>query len=107
PMCFKVEGDPERNLYDGLEELCRAASRAISDGASILILSDRNLDERHAAIPSLLATGAVHHHLVREGTRARVGLVGESSEPREVGHLALLLAYGAVAVNPYLAFETI
>jgi glutamate synthase (NADPH/NADH) large chain len=107
PICFKVEGDPERNLYDALHELCRAASRAIADGASILILSDRNVDERNAAIPSLLATGAVHHHLVREGTRVRVGLVVESGEPREVGHLALLIAYGAGAVNPYLAFETI
>src|SRR5260221_10201092 len=107
PMCFKVEGDPERNLYEALEELCTAANRAIADGASILVLSDRNIDERHAPIPSLLATAAVHHRLIREGTRGRAGLVVESGEPREVGHLALLLAYGAGAVNPYLALETI
>src|SRR5882724_2723390 len=107
PTCFNVEGDPERNLYDALENLCVAAARAIADGASILILSDRNIDERHAPIPSLLATAAVHHRLIREGTRTRVGLVVESGEPREVGHLALLIGYGAGAVNPYLAFETI
>jgi glutamate synthase (NADPH/NADH) large chain len=107
PMHFKVEGDPERNLYDGLEELCRAASRAISDGASILILTDRNIDARHAPIPSLLATSAVHHHLIREGTRVRAGIVVETGEAREVGHLALLIGFGAGAVNPYLAFETI
>ncbi|MET0594568.1 MAG: glutamate synthase large subunit [Polyangiaceae bacterium] len=106
-MHFPVEGDPERNLYDALDELCRAASRAIADGANILILSDRHLDDRHAPIPSVLATGAVHHHLIREGTRVRAGLVVESGEPREVGHLALLIGFGAGAVNPYLAFEII
>jgi glutamate synthase (NADPH/NADH) large chain len=106
-MHFPVEGDAGRNLYDALEELCRTASRAIADGANILILSDRHIDERHAPIPSLLATGAVHHHLIREGLRVRAGLVVESGEPREVGHLALLIGYGAGAVNPYLAFETI
>jgi glutamate synthase (NADPH/NADH) large chain len=107
PMHFKADGDPERNLYDGLDELCRAASRAISDGASILILTDRNIDARHAPIPSLLATSAVHHHLIREGTRVRAGIVLETGEAREVGHLALLIGFGAGAVNPYLAFETI
>ena len=106
-MHFPVEGDPGRNLYDALDELCRAASRAIADGANILILSDRHIDERHAPIPSLLATGAVHHHLIREGSRVRAGLVVESGEPREVGHLALLIGFGAGAVNPYLAFEMI
>jgi glutamate synthase (NADPH/NADH) large chain len=107
PMHFNAEGDPERNLYDALDELCRAASRAIADGASILILTDRNIDEHHAPIPSLLATAAVHHHLIREGTRVRAGIVLETGEPREVGHLALLIGFGAGAVNPYLAFETI
>jgi glutamate synthase (NADPH) large chain len=107
PMHFPVAGDPERNLYDALDQLCRAASRAIADGASILVLSDRHLDEHHAPIPSLLATGAVHHHLIREGTRVRTGIVVESGEPREVGHLALLMGFGAGAVNPYLAFEII
>ncbi|HMJ56011.1 MAG TPA: glutamate synthase large subunit [Polyangiaceae bacterium] len=107
PMLFPVQGDPQKTLYDALDELCRAASRAIADGANILILSDRHVDERHAPIPSLLATGAVHHHLIREGTRVRAGLVVESGEPREVGHLALLIGFGAGAVNPYLAFEII
>jgi glutamate synthase (NADPH) large chain len=106
-MHFAVDGDPERSLYDALETLCQRASRAIADGASILILSDRHIDERHAPIPSLLATGAVHHHLIREGTRVRTGIVVESGEPREVSHLALLIGFGAGAVNPYLAFEII
>jgi glutamate synthase (NADPH) large chain len=107
PMHFVASGDPERSLYDALEELCHDASRAIADGASILILSDRTVDPDHAPIPSLLATSAVHHHLIREGTRVRAGLVVESGEPREVGHMALLIGYGAGAVNPYLALETI
>jgi glutamate synthase (NADPH/NADH) large chain len=107
PMHFAAAGDPERNLYDGLDQLCRSASRAIADGANILILSDRNIDEDHVPIPSLLATAAVHHHLIREGSRVRAGIVIESGEPREVGHLALLIGFGAGAVNPYLAFESI
>ncbi len=107
PMLFQVAGDPERNLYEAIRTLCRSTSRAIADGYSILVLSDRGIDESRAAIPSLLATAAVHHHLIREGTRVRAGLVVESGEPREVAHMALLLGYGAGAVNPYLALETI
>jgi glutamate synthase (NADPH/NADH) large chain len=107
PMLFQVEGDPERNLYEALRNLCRSASRAIADGFSLLVLSDRGVDETRAAIPSLLATAAVHHHLIREGTRVRAGLVVESGEAREVAHMALLLGYGAGAVNPYLALATI
>ena len=76
-------------------------------GYNIIILSDRGLDAEHAPIPALLAVAAVHHHLIREGTRTRVGLVLESGEPREVHHFALLLGYGAGAINPYLAFETL
>jgi len=106
-MRFKAEGDPERNLYEALRTLCKDASRAIADGASILILSDRHIDERYVPIPSLLATAAVHHHLTREGTRVRTGLVIESGEPREVAHMALLLGYGAGAINPYMALETL
>ena len=89
-----------------LERLCAAASQAIADGKNIIILSDRGVDADHAAIPSLLATGAVHHHLTREGTRTRAGLVVESGEPREVQHFCLLIGYGAGAVNPYLALES-
>ncbi len=94
-------------LRAALEALCAEASRAVADGASVLILSDRDVGPGHAPIPSLLAVGAVHHHLIREGTRMRAGLVVESGEPREVAHLALLIGYGAGAVNPYLALETV
>ena len=97
------EGAMER----ALEGLCTEASAAIESGYQILILSDRGVDANHAPIPSLLATSTVHHHLIREGTRARVGLVVESGEPREVSHFCLLVGYGAAAINPYLAFETI
>jgi glutamate synthase (NADPH/NADH) large chain len=104
-------------LYDpaedgpGLERamaaLCHKASRAVAAGYGILILSDRGVDPRHAPIPSLLATAGVHHHLVREGTRTRCGLLVETGEAREVHHVALLMGYGAGAVNPYLAFESL
>src|SRR5581483_2281948 len=79
----------------------------IAQGHSFIILSDRGVDAEHIPIPALLATAAVHHHLVREGSRVRVGLVVETGEPREVHHMALLLGYGAGAVCPYLAFETL
>ena len=72
-----------------------------------MILSDRGVDAENAPIPALLAVAGVHHHLIREGTRTQVGLVLESGEPREVHHFALLIGYGAGAVNPYLAFETL
>ena len=82
-------------------------SDAIADGANLVILSDRYADAESAPIPALLITAAVHHHLVREKTRTRVGLVVETGEAREVHHFALLLGYGAGAINPYLAFDTI
>ena len=94
-------------LERAMNELCRGASRAVDDGATILILSDRGVDATHAPIPSLLATAGVHHHLVREGTRTKCALVIESGDAREVHHCALLLGYGAGCVNPYLAFETL
>ena len=93
------------SLERALDELCRQVSAAVAAGSSIIILSDRGVDDRYAPIPSLLATAAVHHHLIREGTRTKVGLVVESGEPREVMHFALLIGYGAGAVNPYLAFD--
>ncbi len=95
------------SLEQALEDLCAAASQAIVDGKNIIILSDRGVDGQHAPIPTLLATGAVHHHLTREGTRTRVGLVVESGEPREVQHICLLVGYGAGAINPYLALESV
>src|SRR5262249_39932299 len=78
-----------------------------ADGKNIIIISDRGHDRDRAPIPALLAVSAVQHHLLREGSRTRVGLVIESGEPREVHHFALLLRYGASAINPYLAFETL
>ena len=95
------------SLERAMEELCSKASQAIDEGSTILILSDRGVDADHAPIPSLLAVSGVHHHLIREGTRMKVGLVVESGEPREVTQVALLIGYGAGAVNPYLAFETL
>jgi glutamate synthase (NADPH/NADH) large chain len=106
PMLFPA-AEGGAGLARSLEELCRKASRAIADGCTIIILSDRGVDKVHAPIPALLATSGVHHHLIREGTRTRAGLVIESGEPREVHHAALLIGYGAGAVNPYLAFETL
>ena len=94
-------------IAKAMDELCRRASAAIAEGHALLVLSDRGVDAGHAPIPALLATAGVHHHLVREGTRTRCALIVESGEPREPHHMSLLLGYGAGAVNPYLAFETI
>jgi glutamate synthase (NADPH/NADH) large chain len=102
--------DPEEDgagLERAMERLCQNASAAVAAGYGILILSDRGVDARHAPIPSLLAVSGVHHHLVREGTRTKCGLLIETGDAREVHHVALLLGYGAGAVNPYLAFETL
>ena len=85
----------------------RRPARRSPTGYDFLILSDRGVDDEHAPIPALLAVAGVHHHLIREGTRTQVGLVLESGEPREVHHFALLIGYGAGAINPYLAFETL
>ena len=100
--------DPEKlgGLKEAMERLRREASEAIEEGYSILILSDRGVDSDHAPVPSLLATSGVHHHLIREGTRTRCGIVVESGEPRDIAHLALLIGYGAGAINPYMVFET-
>jgi glutamate synthase (NADPH/NADH) large chain len=100
-------GGGENALADALDRVRREASEAIADGARILVLSDRDSDHRMAPIPSLLLTSAVHHHLVRQRERVRVALVVESGDCREVHHVALLLGFGAAAVNPYLAFETL
>ena len=94
-------------MEGALDKLCLAAKKAVEDGSNILALSDRDLDAAHVAIPALLATSAVHHYLTREGLRTKVGLVVETGEAREVHHFALLAAYGAEAVNPYLAFDTL
>jgi glutamate synthase (NADPH/NADH) large chain len=94
-------------MEGALAKLCLAAKKAVEDGNNILALSDRDLDAAHVAIPALLATSAVHHYLTLEGLRTKVGLVVETGEAREVHHFALLAAFGAEAVNPYLAFDTL
>ena len=90
-----------------VEALCDEAEHYVENGANILILSDRNLGPERVAMPSLLAVAAVHHHLVREGTRLRTGLVIESGEPRDIHHMATLIGYGASAINPYVMFESL
>ncbi|QRV13766.1 glutamate synthase large subunit [Haloterrigena salifodinae] len=104
--------EPERegsgdDLRDAIERVREDAVEAIEDGHDVIVLSDRSVDEDRVAIPSLLATGGVHHHLVRNGLRNHVGLVVESADPRTVHQFATLVGYGAGAVNPYLAYQTI
>jgi glutamate synthase (NADPH/NADH) large chain len=106
PTLFPA-ADGEAGLERALDGVCRRASLAIDSGYTILILSDRGVDLNYAPIPSLLALTAVHNHLIREGSRTQVALVVESGEPREVMHYALLIGYGASAINPYLAIETL
>ncbi|MBM3656007.1 MAG: glutamate synthase large subunit [Actinobacteria bacterium] len=95
-----------QGLQERIEEIGTEVSEAIAQGARIIVLSDRDGDAENAPIPSLLLTSSVHHHLIREKTRTKVGLVVESGEVREVHHVALLIGYGAAAVNPYLAMES-
>ncbi|MDD5537712.1 MAG: glutamate synthase large subunit [Candidatus Omnitrophica bacterium] len=104
PMLFDVSSG---SLSMALERLCREASACIEDGVNLIILSDRGTNERMAAIPSLLAVAAVHHHLVRQTTRMQASLIVETGDAREIMHMALLLGYGANAVNPYLAYEVL
>ncbi|HYR92029.1 MAG TPA: glutamate synthase large subunit [Terriglobia bacterium] len=106
PMSFKV-AEGGAGMRRALENLFETASIAIRSGATILILSDRQIDEEYAPIPSLLATSGLHHHLVREGTRTKATLIVETGDAREVHHYCLLIGYGASAINPYLAFETL
>ena len=94
-------------MAERIDEICAEVSAAIADGARIIVLSDRHSTAELAPIPSLLLTGAVHHHLVREKTRTQVGLLVEAGDVREVHHVALLVGYGAAAVNPYLAMESV
>ena len=105
-MVYKV-AEGAAGLEKAMDELCAGAIKAVEDGYTILILSDRAADKDHAPIPALLATAGVHHHLIRKGRRTKCGLVIESGEPREVHHFSLLLGYGAGAINPYVAFECI
>ena len=106
PTLFKPS-EGGRGLENALDELCRRAEEAANSGYSVLILSDRGANGDWAPMPSLLALAAVHHHLIRSAARGKVGLIVESGEPREVMHFCLLIGYGANAINPYLAFETL
>ncbi|MDB1088606.1 glutamate synthase large subunit [Streptomyces sp. ACA25] len=103
---YRVAGGG-RALADRLAEICAETDAAIADGARIIVLSDRHSDAEHAPIPSLLLTSAVHHHLIRTKQRTQVGLLIEAGDVREVHHVALLIGYGAAAVNPYLAMESV
>jgi glutamate synthase (NADPH/NADH) large chain len=98
---------PGRALAQALADVCQRVDSAIAEGAKVIVLSDRHSSPDLAPIPALLLVSAVHHHLIQEKTRTRVGLVVETGEAREVHHMALLLGYGAAAINPYLAFDTI
>jgi glutamate synthase (ferredoxin) len=106
PILYAV-AEGGAGLDKALEEVYTQVDKAIEDGYTNVILSDRGIDENKTAIPALLATAGVHHHLIRNGQRTRIGLVLESGEPREVHHFAVLLGYGIGAVNPYLAFESL
>jgi glutamate synthase (NADPH) large chain len=106
PALFRAS-DGEAGLKRALDELCQRASLAVKAGYSLLILSDRGVDKDYAPVPCLLALAAVHNLLVREETRTQVALITESGEPREVMHFALLSGYGASAINPYLALESV
>ncbi len=103
---YEVKADGA-GLESSLDQLCEQASLAVSEGVNLLVISDRGVTPEKAAIPALLSISAVHHHLIREGSRTRISLIIESGEPREVHHFAMLLGFGASAVNPYIAFETI
>ncbi|BDD07690.1 glutamate synthase [Fulvitalea axinellae] len=106
-ILFDADGK-EGRMEEAIDAICQAADEAIvNEGQNILLLSDRNITEGKAAIPSLLAVGAIHHHLVNSGTRVRVSLVVEAGDVRETHHFATLIGYGATAVNPYMAFETL
>ena len=105
-ITWPIEQGPD-GMEARLRAVCDEADSYVQHGANILILSDRNLGPERVAIPSLLAVAATHHHLVRQGTRLRTGLVVESGEPRDIHHMATLIGYGAAAINPYLMFESL
>jgi len=106
PILFKAADGP-KGLATALDAVFAAADQAIIDGTNIVVLSDRGVSATLAPIPALLAVAGLHHHLIRSGTRTKIGLILESGEPREVHHFSVLIGYGCTAINPYLAFETI
>jgi len=105
-ILFNANGKPD-SLKKALERICQYSQDAVEDGYSIIVLSDRLIDSSHAAIPSLLAASAVHHHLSRKGLRAKVGIIIEAGDVWETHHVATLIGFGAAGINPYMAFETI
>ena len=107
PMVFPAQGDHGKELEKSLQRICEEAEKAVDSKKNYIILSDRSIDAGMCPIPSLLATAAVHHYLIRRKKRMQVGLIVESAEPREVHHFALLLGYGASVVNPYGAYAVI
>jgi len=107
PIVFYSQDYKKGGLEKSLDRICQYAADAVEDGYEIILLSDRGIDSDHAPIPSLLATAAVHHHLIRKGLRSKVGLIVEAGDVWETHHFATLIGFGASAVNPYLAFETI
>ncbi len=106
PMLFKSPGDGE-DLKNALDLLCKRAKDAIEEGYNVIILSDKNINKHQVPIPALLATSTLHHYLIKNKLRTDVNIIIETGEAREVMHFALLIGYGATAINPYLAFETI
>ncbi len=106
PILFNPK-DGVKGLEAVMEGIFAQADEAIAAGVNLLVLSDRGVDSNNAPIPALLAVSGLHHHLIRQGTRTRVGIILESGEPREVHHYALLVGYGCGAINPYMAFESI
>ncbi|PNS00327.1 glutamate synthase [Petrotoga miotherma DSM 10691] len=106
PILYKVK-DGEEGLKKAITNLFQKADSAINDGANILILTDKGVNQNHAPIPALLAVSGLHHHLVRKENRTEIGIILESAEPREVHHFCTLLSYGASAINPYLTYESI
>lgn len=103
---FPVERG-EEGLEEALDAVCEQAEKAVREGTTLLILSDRGVNEKKVPVPILLAVGAVHHHLINQGLRMRCSLIAETGMPREIHHFALLLGYGADAINPYLVYEII
>ena len=107
-ICYRKDNDKKNDLKDKVSKLCAKAEKVVREnGYNIIILSDRNVDKEHIAIPALLATSAIHHHLIKKGLRTEVGIVVETGEARRVHDLCLLAGYGAEAINPYLAFYSL
>ena len=107
-ICYRKDNDKKNDLKDIISKLCTKAEKVVREnGYNIIILSDRNVDKEHIAIPALLATSAIHHHLIKQGLRTEVGIVVETGEARRVHDLCLLAGYGAEAINPYLAFYSL